>query len=149
MKEIIFQRERFSKELVDEIMPITEAHFQEVAQFEDIRPDVNLGEYQILDKTDKLRIYTARNGRLVGYAVFVVHDHPHYGVKAATQTLLYLMPHVRTGMTGMMFLRACDEKLKGDGVKLIYHSSSEKKDITPLLKRIGYEKIEEMWGRRI
>lgn len=149
MKEIIFQRERFSKELVDEIMPLTEEHFKEVSHFEDVVPKANLGEYQILDVSDKLRIYTARNGELVGYAVFVVHDHPHYGVKAATQTLLYLMPHVRAGMTGLMFLRACDQKLKDDGVKLIYHASSEKKNITPLLKRIGYEKIEEMWGRRV
>lgn len=149
MKEIIFQRERFSKELVDEIMPLTVSHSREVSHFDEVAPNASLDEYKILDEADKLRIYTARNGELVGYAVFVVHDHPHYGVKAATQTLLYLMPHVRQGLTGVMFLRACDQKLKDDGVKLIYHASSEKKNITPLLKRIGYEKIEEMWGRRI
>jgi hypothetical protein len=146
---VIFQQEEFSQELANEILPFSDAHFREVCGLDGGQVQVNVSEYEQLASLGKLRIFTARNGKLIGYAVFVVHPHPHYSVLAATQTLLYLRPEERQGWRGLMFLRSCDEKLEAEGVRIIFQYSSEEKNIGPVLGKLGYKHIENVWARRL
>ena len=147
---VTFQREKIG-ECQDEIRPLLVAHWEEIAHFKDIPLDPDWEMYRQIEATGALRIYTVReDARLVGYAVFFVRAHPHYKASVqATQDILYLDPPLRKQLVGARFIAWCDAELAADGVAVVYHHVKLAFDFGPLLKRLGYEAIETVWGRRL
>lgn len=149
MSHITFQQESLTPSLINEIVPLSPNHFHEVAVFDDLSPKVRISDYEQAQENGHLRIYTARNGHLAGYAFFIVSKQTHAADSLqATQSLLYLSPEYRQGWNGIQFVKACDDKLKEEGVEVVYLSSSVKKDIGPVLAHIGYIPIETTYARR-
>lgn len=147
---LAFAKEPMSDDLVEEMVPLAARHFNEIASFPDIKPSIDFDFYNGAQSQGVLRIFTARNGALAGYAVFVVAKHPHHSESLqATQDLIFLAPEYRKGDAGLSFLRWCDQQLKDDGVQVVYHSSDLKRDIGPVLERIGYQHIQNVWARRL
>jgi GNAT superfamily N-acetyltransferase len=146
-----FRLEGLTDGLFDEIEGLAEAHLGEVAAFRGIEPRANREQYRRAESAGILRVFTARAGVfLVGYAVFQVAEHPHFtGSVQATQDMVYLAPGVRKGWVGTRFLRWCDEQLREEGVEVVHQFSSMRRDIGPVLARIGYEKTQEVWARRL
>lgn len=148
---IVFAQEKLTAALLEELEPLALQHFKECDPFPELEPDMNPEIYFAADETGKLRIYTARaDGKIVGYAVFVVYPHTHYKDSIqATPDLLYLEPSMRQGFNGIKFLRWMDEQLAAEGVQAVYQMSTMRKDIGAVLSRVGYEPIQVLWARRL
>jgi len=152
-----FALEPYSEELVREMRPLWEEHHDEIPQL-DMPLDPDLETYDLMQKSGTLRIFTARLGgaadawdsMLVGYQIFFVMNHPHrrYSLEA-TQDILYLEPEVRKGIVGVKFIRWCDEQLKAEGVKTIFHQISAKNDFGKIFTRMGYELMDLTYARRV
>lgn len=147
---MIFARETVG-DVRDEMLPLIQIHYREIASFQDIElcPDFQL--YEAAEKMDAIRIYTVRSeteGELVGYAIFFIRHHPHYkNSLQATQDLLFIHPDHRG--PGMKFVSYCDEQLKNDHVDVVYHLVTTRFDFSPILKRLGYEKNETIYAKRL
>ena len=147
---IRFQREDISPDVIEEIRPLAEVHFNELDPFPEIEPNLSAAFYRL--NSEYVRLFTVRDeGKLIGYAVFAVTKHPHYVDSIqATQDLFFIEPGERkAGWKGLKFIRWCDEELRGEGVEVVYHFSSRRRPLTPLLIRAGYHRIQDLYARRL
>lgn len=145
-----YKREIASAELMAEMMPMFRKHYEEIAHYKDIPLDPIERVYLDLESVGGLRVYTARElgGQLVGYAVFSVFKNPHYASSLeAKQDVLYIAPESRG--FGMDFILWCDNQLKADGIKVVYQHVKIAHDFGPMLKFLGYELIENIYGKRL
>ena len=145
-----FARET-SEEVIQEIAPLFEAHYREIAHYQDIPLSVDYAAYLRLEARGCLRIYTIRVGiLLVGYAIFAVARSMHYSTSLqARQDILYLDPEYRHGRLGMRFIAWCDEQLRAEGVQVVFQHIKAAHNFGPMLERLGYELIDHMYGRRL
>lgn len=151
-----FAREPFSAQLIAEMLPLWDAHHKEIPQL-GFPPDPDLAIYKQMAEKGVLRIFTARLGGaanvagsiVVGYQVFFVMRHPHrrYSVEAS-QDILYLDPDVRKGLTGVKFIRWCDDQLIKEGVKAIFHQISARNDFGKIFERMGYELMDLSYAKK-
>lgn len=147
---VVYQREAFV-DVFDELGPLLESHYLEIAHYQDIPLDVDVEAYAAVDRVGFLRIFTARDdGAIIGYCAFVVKNSLHYrGSKQASQDVLYLDPDYRGLEHGSGLIEFCDEQLRAEGVQVVYQHVKHKHDFGPLLKYLGYEPIETIYGRRL
>jgi len=148
-----FSRVAFSSVLADEIGPLLQAHYLEVAHYGDIPLNVDWGKYQRAADMGVLRIFTIRHGQqLQGYACFFVTTNPHYSTSLqAAMDVLYLDPTLRGKLIGIRFIKWCDEQLKAEGVQVTVHHLKHREDLNygPMLGRLGYEIMDEIWVKRL
>ncbi len=145
-----FQRESL-KDVRAEVEPLLKLHFAEIAHFRDIPLDVDWATYGDLERTGSLLIFTVRDGgALCGYCAVVVKFNLHYAASCqAVQDVVYLVPSLRKQMIGARFLEWVDEQLRAEKVQVVYHHVKHTHDFGPTLKRLGYESIETVWGKRL
>lgn len=145
-----FQRERIW-DAWQELLPLLAKNHAETGALQsgEFQPD---GErFMAMDQAEVARLYTARNqdGELVGYAVFFVIKHMHYGsTQWALQDVLYFLPEYR-GISSVRFLKWTDQELRSLGVDVICRHVSEKRDYSRTLKRLGYQPVETAYMRRL
>lgn len=90
------------------------------------------------------------DGAVVGYCGCFVAPNAHYGMRLeAQQDALFLAPEHRGGMAGARLIRQSDALLREAGVEVIYRQSSPKRDIGPLLRRLGYGAADAVYGRSL
>lgn len=147
---ITVQRERIH-DLWEEIFPLFEAHWREVAHFPDIPLDVNIPRYEQAEDGGMLRCYTARRGSvLIGYAFYFLAHNSHYsGSLQASQDVLFIHPDYRRSGAGLKLMREADRRLRTEGVQAVYHHEKIAHSFAPLLERLGYECIERVWVKRL
>jgi GNAT superfamily N-acetyltransferase len=142
-----FARES-AADVIDEIKPLLEAHFQEIAHYPDIplKPD-----YDFFLKTPSLRVFTVRHQcQLIGYCLFFVAPNPKYMTSLqAHQSILYVSPSHRRGSVGLRFIDWCDTQLRTEGVQVVYHHMKAAHDFGPLLERLGYTLMDKIYARRL
>ncbi len=148
----LYFRELLNDGLLEEVGPLLRAHWVEIAHYPDIPLDPDFNSYRALEAQGNLRVFTARDAlagmELVGYACFIVRANIHYRTSLqAVQDVLYIRPD-RRGF-GRDFISWCDEELRKDGVQVVYHHVKLAHDWGRLLERLGYERIETIWGRRL
>lgn len=146
-----FARES-SDTVINEIAPLLENHWAEIAHYPDIPVGVDYDAYLRLEANGQLRIYTIRVGiELVGYALFTVRHSLHYQSSLqAHQDVLYLDPCYRRGRVGWKFIAWCDTQLKAEGVMVVYqHQKLAHPALGAILDRIGYEPVDMLWARRL
>lgn len=148
-----FQRESITTKLIDEMRPLLQSHFVEIAHYQDIPLDPDFSTYRSAEVAGLLRVFTARmpeTYELIGYAIFFVRFNLHYQASLqAVQDVLFLHPIVRGKMLGAKFISWCDEKLKAEGVQIVYHHVKSDHNFGPLLERMGYELVDYIYGRRL
>jgi hypothetical protein len=140
-----------------EIQPILRnEHWVEVGHYKDIPIDMQWDRYAMLQERGVLRCYTAREflneefGEKVlqGYAFFIVDKHLHYKqTLVASQDILYVRQPYRG--IGRSFLAWCDDQLKAEGVITVTHHAKPWFDYGQLFEKLGYEKAETIWARRL
>jgi len=88
---------------------------------------------------------------LIGYAVFFVHRNPHYRSSLqAVEDVIYLDPEYRRGRTASRLVRFAERRLTEDGVQVIYHHAKVAHPaLGKILERMGYEHIENIYGKRV
>jgi GNAT superfamily N-acetyltransferase len=152
MSVIKFQRERIQG-LWDELAPLLEQHWREVAFYQDIplAPDTEV--YGMAEDAGRLRCFTAReDGKLIGYSFYFVQQHPHYvGSKVAQQDVIFVDPAKRRGTLGARLIAWCDEQLRAEHVQVVTHhvKVAPHLDFGRLLERMGYEPTDTLWSKRL
>lgn len=151
-----FQRETL-KECQSEIQPVLRnEHWEEVGHYKDIPIDMEWSRYKQIEDAGKLRCYTYRevvnqefnSTILLGYAFYLVDKHLHYkNTLVATQDILYIRkPHRGRGEE---FLAWTHAQLKSEKVVTVTQHIKPWFDWSPMAQRLGYEKAETIWSRRL
>lgn len=143
-----FARESVAQ-VLDEIKPLLEKHWEEIAHFKDIPLDPDYSAYENGEKAGRIRVFTARHdGVLVGYAVFYLGNLHYKSTATAAQDILFVLPEHR-GMTGYRLIEYCDNQLRSEGIKVVYQHVKVAHDFGPLLKRMGYVAVDNLYARRL
>ena len=134
----------------DEIKPLIEEHWEEIALNQDIiklNPDWDA--YAALDSVGKLRVYTARkDGELVGYFVLIVGPSLHYKDHIfANNDIIFLRADVREGFTGIKLIKYAVECLEPEGVRQININTKIHQPFDRILERQGFENIERVYAK--
>ena len=139
------------EQCLEEAKPLLFSHYKEIAHYLDIPFNPDYEQYKRAESMGMLRIYTARDdvdGKLIGYGVFFVKGNIHYKDSLqAVQDIIYIDKEKR-GL-GMMFIKFCDDKLREDGVQVIYHHVKAQHNFGRGLERMGYELIDLIYGKRL
>lgn len=135
--------------VLEEMAPLAEKHWNEVAHYKDIPLSPNVEQYLKLEELGLLRVYTARDGdRLVGYLVFFINYHMHYmSSLQANQDVFFVDPEYRG--FGSQFLMWCHEQLKKEGVQVVSQHIKAKHNFGPMLERLGYELVDLIYLKRL
>lgn len=136
----------------DEIVPLLNEHWHEIAHYKDIPLEPDWKGYEHLEDVGKLRIYTVRDDgqRLVGYCVFIVTGHLHYSSSiTAFQDILFLLPSHRGSLVGANLIAFAEADLRKDGVQLVTQHVKKAFDFGPMLVRMGYEAVETVYFKRL
>jgi hypothetical protein len=94
---------------------------------------------------------TARlDGELMGYALFWLFPSPHHaGEKRAQCDALYLCPWARVGNLGRDLITTSNRLLGSMGVRAVMHSVRPGRPFGPLLTRLGFRPLEQIYIARI
>lgn len=144
----IFSLEK-AEDCFEEAMPLLQKHWEEIAHYKDIPLDPDFETYKNLEVLGFLRCYTARvEGKLVGYAVFIVKGALHYKTsKQAMQDILFIDPEYRG--FGARFILWCDMKLKQEKVIIVHHHVKQKHNFGTLLEKMKYECVDLIFSKRL
>lgn len=105
----------------NDILPLIERHYQEIAQFKDFQKlDPDWDDYEAIERAGKLWVLTARDrGMLIGYIVMVIGRSRHYRtLLMASEDIHYLLPEYRKGLTGYRLIAKTVAAMKEKGVGL-------------------------------
>lgn len=149
-RETVWAQEPFSVDLFQEALPLLVEHWQEISHNKDIPLDPDLDAYLRVAESGSLRVFTVRRGgALIGYAVFIVRRNLHYKTSLqAVQDVLFIRKSERGG-TGIRFIKFCDNMLRSEGVQVVYQHVKAAHNFGPLLVRLGYECVEEIYSHRL
>ena len=148
---IKYQQE-FLHSVVEDIKPLLEEHWEEVALNKDkikINPDWEA--YFSLESQGKLDIFTARDeGVLVGYFVVFVYAHIHYKDHLfAKNDLIYLSPSHRKGFTGIRLIKFAEKCLKEDGVSVLVVNTKNHRPFHKVMQFLGFSSSETLYSKYI
>lgn len=146
-----FKHEKFSDALMEEMIPLWQEHYEEIALYKDIPLSPALSIYASAEQKGMLRIFTARyEDRLVGYEIFFIHQHPHYeSALEAVQDCLFLSLETRHGLIGYQFIKWVDSELAATDAQVIFRCVSNMKNYGSLLVRMGYQKHDVVFSKRV
>lgn len=142
--KIHFAREGFP-DLYPEMVPLLELHYQEIAwNVEKIKLDVDVEKYNALHDEGILFCFSVRDGgRLVGYAAFLVHPHPHYtSTVFASNDVIFLNKSHRGKKLGADFINFCTDELKAFGVQVVAIRIKNCLDWSPLAESLNFDSVE-------
>lgn len=141
------------EDLWDELEPLLVKHWREVAHYQDIQLDVDRERYETMQDAGYLRCFTARiAGKLVGYLFYFVRTNAHYqGSTQAVQDVFFVDPEHRGGRMGIDLLVASHWHLMNEGVQVVaqHVKVKESLDFGPMLEKLGYEKVEAIYCKRL
>ncbi len=144
--------EQYSAELIAEIQPLIQLHYDEIAlNKEHIPLDPDWDAYQFLADSNRMLIVAAReDGVLVGYAVFFITQHIHYkSTKVANNDILYLHPDYRYGKKGIRLIKDSETACRHRGVdKILWHIKFAK-DFRNIFYRLGYIDEDAIVGKML
>lgn len=144
------QRELATPALCEELLPLLEAHYQEIAHFKDIKLEPDFEQYIRVEEAGSLRVFTARDedNALFGYAIYFVRANIHYKSSVqAVQDILYVHPQYRG--IGAKLIAHADRELAKEGVQAVYHHVKSEHNFGPLLERMGYKLVDLIYAKRL
>jgi len=128
--------------------PLTVRHYHEIAwNIEKIPLDVDVDKYELLQNEGHLLCFSMRDkGKLVGYALFLLHHHPHYkSTLFASNDIVFIEQAYRGGGYGAEFLTFCESDLKCLGCNVILLRVKKCLDWGPLAEHLGFEPVETIY----
>jgi len=145
-------KEEGYEDVINEILPLLEGHWQEIALNQDtIKLNPDYEQYKVLFRVGAMRMVTAREeGKLVGYCICLIRPHIHYKDSlTATNDIFYIHPDYRKGMTGVKLFKAVETIMKSYGVQRIMMMTKKHKDVGPIFERLGYTEAERVFTKVI
>lgn len=148
-QSISLEKEQLSS-CLEEMKPLFALHWKEVAAYQDkIALDPNYAKYLQMEQMDMVRTFVLRaDGKMVGYWVFFITPHPHYQAdRFAVNDIVYVDPdYRRVDLTPRCF-DAVERQLKAEGVSVITYHMKTYKPFESLLKGLGYDHLEHLYGK--
>lgn len=134
-----------------ELREIYPQHWAELAP-DGARPlDPNYEAYAVLAANNCILLVTLRDGgKLAGYFIgFLFPQLHHQKYSACTEDNYYVLPEYRKGSAGTQLFRAVERELRRRGVHRWNVASSCVRSAAPLLRRIGFTKMEELYSKEL
>lgn len=151
---IKYQVESFDQ-VEQEIKPLLEEHYQEVAMYKDrIELNPNYELYRHMDQTGDIIIFTARdqdaNDALVGYCVTFIQRHPHYSdhLYGVNDIIFVADPYRHTEVAPEM-IHQLERKLQEEGVSVMTFHMKTYKPFRTLMESLGFEEFETLYSKYI
>lgn len=139
--------------VINEGAGLIDDHWDEVAFHKDKVPvEPNWEAFKDIESKNSLFVMVARDeGKLVGYAVFILHYLMHYkSCFAASNDAIFVAKEYRKkGLLGLRLIKTCEKELKKAGVHRIFWHVKPTNDWTPILKRMGYSVEDTIMGKYI
>lgn len=137
------------EDVADDIKPLLEEHYDEIAKYKDIPLAPDWTAYRELCRAGIVKIFTCRqDDRLIGYGIYFIKPHLHYiTCLVAQQDILFITKGYRG--TGFRFINWCDEQLKALGVQMTVHHVKASHNFGPMLERQGYELMDLIYTKRL
>lgn len=148
--EITFQVERVT-DILGEVKPLIEAHWEEIALYKDqfpLNPDYE--KYKAMDAAGALHAVTARTAddELIGYYISFIMPHLHYqDCIIAMNDILFLREDYRHGRVGMKMIGFAEQELRKLGVHRMMMHVKVQHDFSPMLLRMGYTESERCFEK--
>jgi GNAT superfamily N-acetyltransferase len=149
---ISFSRETLSTELLDELQPIFDEHYLEIAHYQDIPLKPVFQSYFDTQAQNRLRLFVVRNhGVAIGYNIVVVQQNAHYGTsKQAAQDILYVTKEYRGEGIGRRLVVYANEMLAVEQTQLIHHHVKVAHPaLAHILETEGFELVEYVYSKRL
>lgn len=143
-KGMVFQAERLA-DIIDEIHPLHEAHFQETEKHR-LGFGLNMDYEKLMayEKAGRLIQFTCRDaesGRLVGNIRMYVDTSLHTGTLYATEDTYYVLPEFRKGFAALRFWQFMEDCLKTIGVREVRTDSKVLNKVHKLNEYCGYTHV--------
>ena len=139
--------------VVKENKNLIKEHWDEVAQFDDLKRelDVDWDMLDLFDQAGRLITLVAReNEKVVGYGTFIIQNHFHAkNALCAHNDSLFLAKNSRKGRAGIVFIKEA-HKILGKlypNVIVMWHVTVLR-DFGNLLMKLGYKKFETIYALR-
>lgn len=146
------QEEALTLELANELISLATLHNTEVGMFPDKVFSINPEQYVALYTAGLVKTFVARQGGIaIGYIIYIVMAHPHFvDTILAKEDGLFVHPAHRTSSIGTRLIKYADNVLMTKyNVDAVSQTATVKFDHSAMLKRLGYEKIETTYMRRL
>ena len=139
-------------ECLEEMKPILQLHYEEVAMYQDkvpLSPDYE--KYYALEGAGIFHIVTVRDeGELIGYFLSVVTPNIHYSSTVyAVNDILYLHKDYREAGVGQKMFSFAEKKLKELGASVIAIHMKTALPFDTLCKGMGYDYAERNYTKYI
>lgn len=137
--------EPFDKALMDEMQPLWDEHWKEVAVYKDnINLSINRDWYtEMYTAGLYIMVVVREEGKLIGYAGFTLITHPHYKDNIfSNMDVAFLLPEYRRGFTAIKMFKFAEQKLKELGADVIILRTKEHYNLGRLFEHLNYEKAE-------
>lgn len=152
MSDYTFTEEPFSKEVYNEIYPLLEEHWTEIATDKTVKLDPDFDNYQLLQDTGHLHTLLCRNelNQIIGYIVTFLMPHMHYkNTLYAQNDLIYIHPDHRRGSLAARMLKVFEEHMKEKGVDIIQMHVKVAFEFGAMLTRVGFMHEENVYRKKI
>ena len=136
----------------DDAKELLELHWKEIAINQDkIKLNPNWDAYFDLERSNKLRIFTAReNERLVGYFVVIIGANLHYKDHVfAVNDILYLHASWRKGLTGVKLIKFAEKCLRLEGASVMSINTKTHRPFDSLMSYLKYDLVERVYQKYI
>jgi GNAT superfamily N-acetyltransferase len=136
-----YQVEELTPSLIEEMIPIQQGYWEEVAgPFHQFPPDVDWGTYLIAQQTSRLKVLCGRvDGALKAGAFIVITPHPHYACIAASLPLLFVDPEYRRGREGIRLVKLAEKEAAKAGAQLMMTHGGVHNGVYKLFEHLEYQ----------
>ena len=138
------------EDIIEELKPLTEAHWEEIALNKDnIKLNPDWERYKMLSKCGMLQLVTARiEGKLIGYCCDIIATSLHYSDHLfAVNDVLFLHHDHRKGKNAIALLKFVENELKKRNASVHYLHMKIEHDFESLAQYLGYKKVEYNYSK--
>lgn len=151
MSDIIYSVETLDQ-CLEEMKPILEKHYEEVAMYKDkvpLSPDYE--KYYLLEEAGVFHIVTVRDkGRLIGYFLSMLSPNLHYSQDIfAVNDILYLDQEYRELGVGQKMFEFAEERLRELGASVLAIHMKTALPFDTLCLGMGYDYAERNYTKYI
>ena len=145
-----FAEEIITKELLEEVKPLLEEHWAEIASYPDIPLSPDYEAYLKLQELGSIKSFSLRDQdeKLIGYSVYFIRFSHHYNKTLYAASDIIFITKERRGYGGL-FIKYCDEELKKFGVVVCQYHIKAKFDWGKGLEHMGYELQDKIFAKRL
>lgn len=145
-------KEESFKDCVEELKPLFEEHYKEVALYQDkvsLNPDYD--KYFLLEDSGNLHTVIVREeDKIVGYYISIVTGHIHYmDTLYACNDIVYIDHKYRHSGVAKEMVEFAEKKLKDLGVSVMTVHMKTYLPFESLASSVGFDKVEYLYSKYI